>query len=154
MVAPGSELFTHNWLHHHSALGELIDYDFESMSLMQLYHASDQLLKHKDTLERHLYERERSLFDFEEVITLYELTNTYFEGAGQGNANAALGKSKEKRSDCPLVTLALVLDGSGFPNRSEVFAGNASEPNTLAQMLGKLVNEPAPHHRSRCGPCH
>ena len=44
----------------------------------------------------------------DEVLTLYDLTNTYFEGAGRGNANAALGRSKEKRSDCPLVTLALV----------------------------------------------
>lgn len=144
MVAPGSERFTHGWLQHHSALGELIEFDFEAMSLMQLYRASDQLLKHKDTLERYLYERERSLFDFQEVLTLYDLTNTYFEGAGEGDANAALGKSKEKRSDCPLVTLALVLDGSGFPKRSEVFAGNASEPSTLAQMVDRLVSESAP----------
>ena len=144
MVAPGSELFTHTWLQHRSALGELIDYDFESMSLMQLYRASDQLLKHKEALEHFLYERERSLFDFEEVLTLYDLTNTYFEGTGRGNANAALGKSKEKRSDCPLVTLALVLDGSGFPKRTEVFAGNASEPSTLAEMVEHLVSEPAP----------
>ena len=144
MVAPGSERFTHAWLQHHSALGELIGHDFQAMSAMQLYRASDQLLKHKETLERFLYERERSLFDFDEVITLYDLTNTYFEGSGQGNANAALGKSKEKRSDCPLVTLALVLDGSGFPKRSEVFAGNAVEAKTLAQMLGKLTTGPSP----------
>ena len=39
MVAPGSERFTHAWLQQHSALGELIDYDFETMSPMQLYRA-------------------------------------------------------------------------------------------------------------------
>ncbi len=143
MTAPGSELSTHHWLQHHSGLGELVDCDFSRMHLMQLYRISDQLLKHKETLEEFLYARERTLFDFEEVITLYDLTNTYFEGTGQGNANAALGKSKEKRSDCPLVTLALVLDGSGFPKRSEVFAGNASEPLTLAQMVGKLAEDKA-----------
>ena len=147
MVAPGSELFTHGWLGQHSGLGELIDYDFEALNLMQLYRASDQLLKHKAALEDFLYTRERGLFAFEEVITLYDLTNTFFEGTGVGNANAALGKSKEKRSDCPLVTLALVLDGSGFPKRSEVFAGNVSEPKTLAQMVGTLIEKdtsPAP----------
>jgi transposase len=143
ITAPGSELATYHWLQHHSGLGELIDYDFARMHLMQLYRISDQLLKHKEALEEFLYTRERTLFDFEEVITLYDLTNTYFEGTGQGNANAALGKSKEKRSDCPLVTLALVLDGSGFPKRSEVFAGNASEPQTLAQMVGKLAKDEA-----------
>ena len=141
MAVPGSELSTHHWLQHHSGLGELIDYDFSRLHLMQLYRISDQLLKHKAALEAFLYARERTLFEFEEVITLYDLTNTYFEGTGQGNANAALGKSKEKRSDCPLVTLALVLDGSGFPKRSEVFTGNASEPQTLAQMVGKLAEE-------------
>jgi transposase len=41
-----------------------------------------------------------------------------------------------------------VLDGSGFPKRSEVFAGNASEPATLAQMVGKLVGK----HPRECAP--
>jgi transposase len=141
MASPGSELATHGWLQHHNALGELIDYDFLAMDLMALYRISDQLLKHKGALEGFLYAQERTLFDFEEVITLYDLTNTYCEGTGKGNANAALGKSKEKRSDCPLVTLALVLDASGFPKRSEILPGNASEPKTLEQMLGKLTAE-------------
>lgn len=143
MAAPGSELATHYWLQHHSALGELIDYDFARMPLMALFRVSDKLLMHKKALEAFLYARERTLFDFEERITLYDLTNTYFEGSGRGNANAALGRSKEKRSDCPLVTLALVLDASGFPKRSEVFAGNASEPKTLEQMLAKLADAEA-----------
>jgi transposase len=138
MTTPGSELFTHRWLQTRSALGELIDYEYSKMHLMQLYRVSDQLFKHKAALERFLYAQECSLFEFDEVITLYDLTNTYFEGSGVGNDNAALGKSKEKRSDCPLVTLALVLDASGFIKRSEVFAGNVSEAQTLAQMVGKL----------------
>jgi len=139
MAAPGSELATFSWLQHQSALGELIDYDFLGMELKALYRISDQLLKHKTALEGFLYEQERTLFDFEEIITLYDLTNTYFEGTAQNNANAHLGKSKEKRSDCPLVTLALVLDASGFPKRSEIFAGNISEPKTLSMMLGRLT---------------
>jgi transposase len=139
MVAPGSELATHAWLQEQTGLGELIDYNFDNTKLTRLYRVSDQLLQHKEALEAHLYNRERSLFEFDETITLYDLTNTYFEGTAQGNSNAALGRSKEKRSDCPLVTLALVLDGSGFIKKSEVFAGNASEPKTLAEMLPKLA---------------
>ena len=141
MSAPGSELATYQWLQEQSALGELIDYDFLDMDLMALYRISDQLLKHKGALEGFVYEQERTLFDFQEVITLYDLTNTYCEGTAKGNTNAALGRSKEKRSDCPLVTLALVLDASGFPKRSEIFAGNISEPKTLEKMLGKLTSE-------------
>ena len=99
------------------------------------------MLKHKQELEKFLYQNERALFEFDDIITLYDLTNTYFEGSGQNNANAAFGRSKEKRSDCQLVTLALVLDGSGFPKRSEIFPGNASEPKTLSKMIGKLVDK-------------
>jgi transposase len=143
MTAPGSELSTHSWLKENSGLGELIDFDFETLNLKQLYRIAARLLKHKEDLEDFLYSSERSLFDFDEVITLYDLTNTYFEGTGESNDNAARGRSKEKRSDCPLVTLALVLDGSGFPKKSEIFTGNASEPKTLSKMLGKLVDKDA-----------
>jgi transposase len=52
-----------------------------------------------------------------------------------------LGHSKEKRNDCPLVTLALMLDSSGFPKSSQVFAGNASEPKTLKKMINGLESK-------------
>jgi transposase len=136
--APGSELATHAWLRERSGLGELIDYDFEGLSLYGMYQVSDQLLGKKAALEQYLYERERSLFGLQETITLYDLTNTYFEGQCKANALAAHGHSKEKRSDCPLVTLGLVLDSSGFPKRSHVYEGNVSEPATLSEMIHKL----------------
>ena len=138
MAAPGSELSTHRWLQQESGLGELVDYDFSQCSLSRLYRASDQLLKHRDSLEAHLFKRERSLFNLDFTITLYDLTNTFFEGSGKYNDLAARGRSKEKRSDCPLVTLGLVLDSSGFPRCSKVFAGNASEPATLQTMVTSL----------------
>ncbi len=142
MIEPGSELATHYWLQHHTGLGELLEYDYESMKLTRMYQISDILLKNKQELEQHLYERQRSIFQFEETITLYDLTNTYFEGSGKYNGLAAHGHSKEKRTDCPLVTLGLVLDSSGFPIRSKVFAGNASEPQTLAEMIKGLKGLP------------
>ena len=142
--APGSELATHAWLRERSGLGELIDYDFEGLSLYGMYQVSDQLLGKKAALEQYLYERERSLFGLQETITLYDLTNTYFEGQSKGNALAAHGHSKEKRSDCPLVTLGLVLDSSGFPKRSHVYEGNVSEPATLSEMIHKLESTGIP----------
>jgi len=138
MAKPGSELASWKWLQRESALGELIDVDFEAMPLSRMYRASDALVKHRAAIEDHLFARVRSLFALEETVTLYDLTNTYFEGQCAGNAKATQGRSKEKRSDCALVTLALVLDGSGFVRRSRVFEGNASEAKTLAQMLDDL----------------
>jgi len=139
MTAPGSELSTHAWLQRESGIGELIDYDFDQCSLARMYRISDVLLKHKGALEAHLFERERSLFNLDCTITLYDLTNTFFEGTAKGINLAAYGRSKEKRSDCPLVTLGLVLDSSGFPRSSKVFTGNASEAVTLKEMVDSLV---------------
>lgn len=135
---PGSELATHEWLQERSGLGELINYDYDSLSLYSMYQISDQLLKKKAAIEHHLYERERSLFGLQETITLYDLTNTYFEGQCKNNALAAHGHSKEKRTDCPLVTLGLVLDSSGFPRRSHVYEGNVTESKTLSEMIHGL----------------
>jgi transposase len=138
MLAPASERASAQWLARDSGLGELIGYEFESMSLHRLYDASDRLLRHKAALEAHLYERERTLFDLGDTITLYDLTNTFFEGDARANELAARGHSKDKRFDRCLVTLGLVLDRDGFPKRSEIFAGNAGEAATLAQMLDGL----------------
>jgi transposase len=138
---PGSELGTHAWLQDHSGLGELIDHDFNKLSLYGMYQISDKLFDQKGSIEHQLFERERNLFSLEETITLYDLTNTYFEGQCSGNVLAAHGHSKEKRSDCPLVTLGLVLDSSGFPRRSHVYEGNVNEPRTLSEMLRDLEKD-------------
>jgi len=138
MVSPGSELHTHDWLQSRSALGELFDHDYGNTSLTRLYSISDKLLTHQVALETFLSTQEQSLFDLNRSIVLYDLTNTYFEGQCNQNTKAQFGRSKEKRSDCPLVTLGLVLDGDGFPLSSQIFPGNASEPGTLELMLDGL----------------
>ena len=121
MAFPASERASHQWLQQRSGLGELIGYDFEGMGRDRLYQASDLLWKHKETLEAKLYRHKQSLFNFTETVTLNDLTNTFFEGEAKGNPNAMRGDSKEKRSDRPLVTLGLVLDGSGSPRKSQIF---------------------------------
>ena len=141
MIVPGSERSTHYWLQNISALGELIGFDFSMVTLDRLYKASDHLLAHKEEIESHLRKVETDIFDLEEKIILYDLTNTFFEGTGKYNSKAKYGRSKEKRSDCPLVTLGLVLDMQGFPKRSRIFDGNVSEPSTLETMINGLSDK-------------
>ena len=138
LAAPGSERATHRWLRDTSALGDLLEVDFENYSLMQLYRASDALMAHREAIEAHLFGAAMTLFELQPTVTLYDLTNTYFEGDAGSQEKAKRGHSKEKRSDCPLLTLGLMLDASGFVRRSQVFAGNVSEPYTLAEMLTAL----------------
>ena len=138
MAAPGSELATLRWLKERSALGDLLGVDFDTMSLMRLYRTSDLLVQHQETIETALFGQIQTLFSLPDSVTLFDLTNTYFEGEMANNAKAQRGRSKEKRSDCPLVTLGLILDGSGFVRRSKMFEGNVSEAKTLEGMLQGL----------------
>jgi hypothetical protein len=143
LLSPGSEVSTSQYLKNNSALDEVIGTDFTQMHKERLYKISDILLKHKNVIEDKLYNQEKSLFALKEIVTLYDLTNTYFEGESRANENAAFGRSKEKRTDCPLVTLALVLDGSGFPKKTHIFKGNISEATTLESMLNTLGSKEA-----------
>jgi hypothetical protein len=74
------------WLQATNYLGELVDYNFEMMSLDLLYQVSDQLWKQKEAIETHLYQQERDLFGFDETITLHDLTNTFFQGDAKINS--------------------------------------------------------------------
>ena len=95
-------------------------------------------MAHREAFEHHLFERAMDLLDLHPTVTLYDLTNTYFEGEARRQPKALRGHSKDKRTDCPLLTLGLVLDASGFVRRSQVFAGNMREHHTLAEMLDAL----------------
>jgi hypothetical protein len=138
LVNPQSELATHEYLQKDSALDEILGSNFAKLGLNSLYGISDVLLKHKESIEEKLYEQERDLFNLKETITLFDITNTYFEGRSLANTKAKYGRSKEKRSDCQLVALGLLLDSSGFPKKSKIFPGNVSEPATLQEMLTEL----------------
>ena len=127
MAHPGSERATNRWLRATSATGELLGLDFGSVSDMALYRASDLLLSHQTRIEEHVFGTAQTLFDLAPTITLYDLTNTFYEGQAAGQPKAQRGHSKEGRTDAPLLTLGLVLDASGFVRRSSVFAGNVTE---------------------------
>jgi len=70
---------------------------------------------------------ERDFFNLRKKIILYDLTNRYFESKPTSELKKR-GRSKEKRTDQPLVTFGLVLDEDGFPKQSHLFPGNISEP--------------------------
>lgn len=138
LVQPGSERHLHRWAQQLSGLDELIGTDFNRLSLNSLYQMTDLLYDHKTAIEAHLRAREQDLFSLAETIILYDLTNSYFEGRATSNPKAKFGRSKDKRNDCRLLTLGLVIDGQGFPKTSQVFAGNQSEPETLLEMVNAL----------------
>jgi len=135
---PKSEIGTVEWGKQISGLDELIGTDFKKLGKNALYHIGLKLYEHKDKLEEKLYERVAGLFSLRRRIVLFDLTNTYFEGTGKWSNRAKYGVSKEKRNDCPLVTLGLVIDELGFPMASKVFDGNQRDDKSLKVMIEEL----------------
>ncbi|MBN1932466.1 MAG: IS1634 family transposase [Desulfobacterales bacterium] len=138
LVTPGSERHTWQWAENRSAIYELSGTPLRT-SLNALYRAGDSLFGCKDALETHLARQEKELFSLPERMCLIDLTNTYFEGRAAGNPKAKRGRSKEKRSDCKLLTLALVVDEHGFAKYSRLYPGNQAECNTLKQIIENMI---------------
>lgn len=141
LISPGSESHTLKWIKTRSAVAEIINTDLLNLKKDKVYEIADTLLYHKEAIEALLREVEQNLFATESTLFLYDLTNTYFEGACKANSIAKRAKSKDKRNDCPLICLALLVDSLGYPVFSQIYEGNASEPLTLAGILDRLEKD-------------
>jgi len=137
LIAPGSERYTKEWAEKRSALFELTGFPLR-YSLNSYYRAGDTLFSLKKALEEHLCMREKDIFSLSEKLFFLDLTNSYFEGEAAGNPKALWGHSKERRSDCKLVSLGLIIDELGFSKYSELFPGNQYEAEALSVMIKSL----------------
>src|SRR6201981_1579665 len=138
LIAPASEHAMPAWLRR-TALGDLLDTDFDAIAEDPLYEVLDKLHQHRATIEAALIERERSLFNLDATIYLYDLTSTYFEGQCERNAKAKRGYARDHRPDCKQVVVALVINRDGFAITHEVFVGHTQDRATLATMLDLLA---------------
>ncbi len=147
LIHPGSDLATWEWIRNKSGIGELTEPALGTVGKNRVYEISDRLFGCRKTLERHLREVEQRAFPCEQHLFLFDLTNFHMEGQALGNSLAAHGKSKQKRYDCPLLSLALAVDSRGFPLFSKVYPGNVSEPATFQEVLQEagLLNISQPY---------
>ena len=106
-----------------------------------VYKVAPSLYELKDELEDHLCRRTDSLFNVSNRLVLFDLTNFYFEGRKDGSAKAKFGRSKEKRSDCKLLVLALCINAGGFIRYSSILAGNTADPDSLPNMIDTLSSK-------------
>lgn len=141
LIHPSSERELKRYAKDESGLDELLGANFSAIANNNsLYETSDLLLSNKDVIEKYLREHVKSILGFGEPIIIYDLTNTYFEGSASQCDKAQHGRSKEKRSDWPLITLGVVLGETGFLKTSRIFEGNISEPSTLMGIVNEIHN--------------
>ena len=136
-LAPASDFQIDRWLCDESSLYSLLDLEANTPSLDSLYRIGEKLYDHKETLMDGLFNQSQQLFNYTKKIVYYDLTNVYYYDKTHDDL-LAYDCSKKKRSDYLLVSLALVLDASGFPCQVELFSGSINEPDILAQAINKL----------------
>ena len=143
LIDPGSEWRLHRLWFDQSAMGDLLGEDYALVEKNTLYRCLDKVLEHKPALFRHLTERWQGLFGAKFDVLLYDLTSTYFESSKPADENdkRRYGYSRDKRSDCVQVVIALVVSPEGFPLAYEVLAGNTSDRTTLKEFLNKIETQ-------------
>lgn len=135
-----SELATHRIMRDNSAACELYSGNASDVpGLNALYNIPDRLYGLKEKLEKHLCSVTDNLFNLKNRIILFDLTNFYFEGSKRASVKAKFGRSKEKRSDCRLLVLALCVNADGFIRYSSILEGNTSDPKSLPDMVDNLA---------------
>jgi len=142
LLSPGSEWRLHRHWFGTTALADLLGGDERLAQDDTLYRGLDGLLEHKDALFAHLRQRWSDLFGAKFDVLLYDLTSTYFECAVPEDPTdpRRFGYSRDKRSDCVQVILALVVTPEGLPLAYEMFPGNTADKTTLRDML-KLIQQ-------------
>jgi transposase len=140
LIDPGSEWRLHRQWFEQSAMGDLLGADDGLVEIRALYRCLDKLLEHKTALFDHLRQRWQDLFGAGFEVLLYDLTSTYFESSQPDNEDdkRRYGYSRDKRSDCTQVVIALIVTPDGFPLAYEVLPGNTADCTTLRGALRKI----------------
>ena len=140
LIDPGSEWRLHRQWFESSAIADLLGEDYGLVAKNALYRCLDKLLPHKAALFSHLRVRWQDLFAAKFDVLLYDLTSTYFESPPPDDETDKRrhGYSRDKRSDCVQVMIALIVTPEGFPLGYEVLPGNTADCTTLRDMLRKI----------------
>ena len=122
-------------------MSDLLGEDIALVQPSTLYRCLDKLTKHKQALFSYLRERWTDMFGADFEVLLYDLTSTYFECDPPEEAKRKFGYSRDKRSDCVQVVIALIVTPQGFPLAYEVMDGNTSDKTTLKAFLAKIEKQ-------------
>jgi transposase len=133
VLEPRSKLATARALNeatHTSTLGQVLE--LGTVDEDDLYAAMDWLLTRQSEVEAALAKRHLA----DGSLVLYDVSSTYFEG--RCCPLAKLGHSRDGKPERPQIVFGLLTNAEGCPVAVEVFAGNLSDPQTLASQITKV----------------
>ena len=161
LIDPGSDWRLHRHWYHHSALRDLLGTD-RVLTSDTLYRCLDKLVVHKRAFFSFLRARWTTLFDARFDVLLYDLTSTYFESDPPFDDKRRFGYSRDKRSDCVQVVIALIVTPGRLPAGLRGDAGQhdgsdhagrlpGTDRTAIRPLSAGLDHGPRHPHRSNLG---
>jgi len=135
LCAPCSEFALAEHWYASTGLPDLLGVSDDAVTKDRLYRMRDALLQAQELIENDLKAQWGILFDVDYDLLLYDLTSTYFEGLAEENDLAERGYSRDHRSDCKQIVLALVVTRDGFPLAHFSLPGNTQDGDTVATLV-------------------
>ena len=135
LCGPCSEFALAEHWYASTALEDLLGVPDSAVTKDRLYRTLDRLLRAQEPIENDLKDRLGTLFQLDYDLLLYDLTSTYFEGLAEENDLARRGYSRDHRSDCKQIVLALIVTREGFPLAHLTLAGNTQDVQTVEMIV-------------------
>src|SRR6185312_8692609 len=135
LCGPCSEFALAEHWYRSTGLEDLLGVADSAVTKDRLYRTLDKLLEAQEAIEDDLKAQLGSLFQLDYDLLLYDLTSTYFEGLAEENDLAQRGYSRDHRSDCKQIVLALIVTRDGFPLAHVTLAGNTQDLQTVETIV-------------------
>jgi len=132
----GSRLSAVRWARDH-AVAEVLG--LERFDEDDLYAALDDLCARQDKIEKTLWRNYLARCGTPPTLFLYDVTSSYLEG--EHNALGEFGYNRDGKRGKLQIVIGLLADQAGEPLAVRVFAGNTSDPSTVATQIEILTKQ-------------
>jgi bifunctional DNA-binding transcriptional regulator/antitoxin component of YhaV-PrlF toxin-antitoxin module len=139
-LAPDSKLAMEDWVAHDVVLPGL-----DAVEVHDLYQVMDLVGEAGAELQRLVFAEVADLLNLEVDLLFFDTTNVYFcrdepDRTPDGKKGfRALGHSKEKRDDLPIVSIGLAVTREGIPVRCWCWPGNTTDVTVIPEVKRDLI---------------
>jgi transposase len=134
-LAPSSKLGMEHWVKN-----EVLIDGLPEIEVHQLYRAMDFLMEASSEIQREVFFSVANLFNLEVDLIFLDTTTTYFEIAGEDEADGIRrwGYSKDNHPELAQVVIAFAVTRTGIPVKCWVWPGNTADQDIVGQVKHDL----------------
>jgi len=121
-----------------SALWEVCGFDTREIDVdKHCYESMDKLFKRQKEIEKNLARR----YLRDNVVILYDITSSYFEGEYNGSDLVTFGYNRDKKKGHKQIVIGLICTKTGCPISVQVFAGNTDDFSTVEGKITEIKRD-------------